>query len=89
MFGLASARSNVIKKLCRRVSESLSYQTREKERCSHNEHRWQDLPNPIYGGQSECDLPIRICVYPSYGINVTNAPGVMIASYVSIFMLPF
>ncbi|KAK2040867.1 L-amino acid oxidase [Colletotrichum somersetense] len=33
------------------------------------------------GGQSFTDLPIRRCVYPSYGIDLPNAPGTMIASY--------
>ena len=42
---------------------------------------WQSLPNPIFGGQSNSDLPIRTCVYPSYGINTSNAAAVMIASY--------
>ena len=46
--------------------------------------RWEKLPAPFKGGQSYSDLPIRRCVYPSYGFNVTNgtAPGTMIASYV-------
>ena len=35
----------------------------------------------IKGGQSSTDLPIRVCVYPSYGINCPDAPGVLIASY--------
>jgi monoamine oxidase len=43
--------------------------------------RWQDLPGPFQGGQSFSDLPIRRCVYPSYGINTTDAAGTMIASY--------
>lgn len=43
---------------------------------------WQDsLPVPIFGGQSTSDLPIRTCVYPSYGINTSDAAAVMIASY--------
>ena len=42
---------------------------------------WQNLPNPIFGGLTYSDLPIRIYVYPSYGINVTEAAAVMIASY--------
>ena len=45
---------------------------------------WDILPAPFIGGQSCSDLPIRRCVYPSYGINLLNntAPGTMIASYV-------
>ena len=44
---------------------------------------WQDGPNPIVGGSSRTDLPIRVCVYPSYGVNVKGAAAVLIASYVS------
>lgn len=44
--------------------------------------RWENLATgPFQGGQSYTDLPIRRCVYPSYGIDIPNAPGVMIASY--------
>lgn len=43
---------------------------------------WQDLPQPIQGGQSLSDLPIRTCVYPSYGVNTPGAAAVLIASYV-------
>jgi monoamine oxidase len=43
---------------------------------------WEHLATGSFqGGQSFTDLPIRRCVYPSYGINVTGAPGTMIASY--------
>lgn len=44
---------------------------------------WQNLPEPFKGGQSFSDLPIRRCVYPSYGVNTPDAAGTMIASYVS------
>lgn len=44
---------------------------------------WQDGPSPIVGGSSRTDLPIRVCVYPSYGVNVKDAAAVLIASYVS------
>ena len=45
--------------------------------------RWENLPTgPFQGGQSFTDLPIRRCVYPSYGLDVPGAPGTMIASYV-------
>jgi monoamine oxidase len=47
--------------------------------------RWWENPDvlaaPFIGGQSSTDLPIRRCVYPSYGLDVPNAPGTMIASY--------
>jgi monoamine oxidase len=45
---------------------------------------WEDpdvLSMPFVGGQSSTDLPIRRCVYPSYGLEVNGAPGTMIASY--------
>jgi monoamine oxidase len=45
---------------------------------------WEKLPKPFKGGQSFSDLPIRRCVYPSYGVNTTDAAGTMIASYVSL-----
>ena len=49
---------------------------------------WQNLSQPIFGGQSTTDLPIRTVVYPSYGIDVEDAPGWLIASYVRI-RIPF
>eukprot|EP00250_Pteridium_aquilinum_P020207 c24744_g1_i1 orf=171-2174(-) len=46
---------------------------------------WQDEKvmrgKPIFGGQSSTDLPVRNIVYPSYGIEDPDAPGVLIASY--------
>lgn len=45
---------------------------------------WEDpkvLAAPFVSGQSSTDLPIRRCVYPSYGLDVQGAPGAMIASY--------
>ncbi|KAG8412778.1 hypothetical protein J3459_013916 [Metarhizium acridum] len=37
---------------------------------------WEHLASgPFKGGQSFSDLPIRRCVYPSYGINTPDAPG--------------
>lgn len=44
---------------------------------------WEKLPLPIVGGRSQSDLPIRNCVFPSYGIDTPNAAAAMIASYVS------
>ncbi|TDZ99586.1 putative bifunctional amine oxidase [Colletotrichum sidae] len=44
---------------------------------------WEHLATgPFVGGQSFTDLPIRRCVYPSYGPDIAGAPGTMIASYV-------
>lgn len=50
------------------------------------EKRWWEDPavmggNVIKGGQSSTDLPIRTCVYPSYGLSCSGAPGVLLASY--------
>ncbi|KAF7323599.1 Amine oxidase [Mycena kentingensis (nom. inval.)] len=52
------------------------------------ERRWWEDPDimghgrTIHGGISSTDLPIRTCVYPSYGFNATGAlPGVLLASY--------
>ncbi|KJZ72746.1 hypothetical protein HIM_07821 [Hirsutella minnesotensis 3608] len=43
---------------------------------------WENLhTGGFQGGQSFSDLPIRRTVYPSYGLGVAGAPGVMIASY--------
>ncbi|KAL5351985.1 hypothetical protein ACLOAV_003848 [Pseudogymnoascus australis] len=46
--------------------------------------QWEKLPAPFKGGQSYSDLPIRRCVYPSYGFDLPDdtAPGTMIASYI-------
>ncbi|RUP48291.1 amine oxidase [Jimgerdemannia flammicorona] len=44
---------------------------------------WEDpakTQNPIVGGTSSTDLPIRTIVYPSYGIN-SGEPGVLLVSY--------
>jgi hypothetical protein len=47
-------------------------------------NRWEHLPTPFKGGQSHSGVPIRRCVYPSYGFNLPDitAQGTMIASYV-------
>lgn len=46
---------------------------------------WQDSsvmgPTTIMGGQSSTDVPIRCCVYPSYGLDCKDAPGVLLTSY--------
>ncbi|SPO07083.1 uncharacterized protein DNG_09777 [Cephalotrichum gorgonifer] len=43
---------------------------------------WETLQSGTFqGGQSFSDLPIRRCVYPSYGLDIPDAPGTMIASY--------
>ena len=40
---------------------------------------WEQGPSPIKGGSSTTDMPIRQCVYPSYG--TADDTGVIIASY--------
>lgn len=62
---------------------TLTYDSSVKIGIKFNSRWWQNLPAPFKGGQSFSDLPIRKCVYPSYGINVSDAAGTMIASYVS------
>jgi monoamine oxidase len=38
---------------------------------------WEKVARPSLGGQSISDLPMRWCVYPSYGIG-TEGPGVLL-----------
>ena len=40
---------------------------------------WADLPNPIVGGVSYTDLPIRTVVYPSYPANGTKSSVLMVS----------
>ena len=46
---------------------------------------WQDAKKmngkPISGGQTFTDLPIRLIVYPSFGVNCSDAPGNLLVSY--------
>ncbi|KAG8911688.1 hypothetical protein FRC02_006466 [Tulasnella sp. 418] len=51
-------------------------------------NRWWEDPQfmdgrPIVGGVSDTDIPIRVCVYPSYGLNCPpdQRPGILLASY--------
>ncbi|KJZ73059.1 hypothetical protein HIM_07631 [Hirsutella minnesotensis 3608] len=60
----------------------LQYDTIGKIGIKFKSRWWETLASgPIRGGQSFTDLPIRTCVYPSYGIDTHDAPGTMIASY--------
>ncbi|GKT47603.1 putative bifunctional amine oxidase [Colletotrichum spaethianum] len=62
---------------------TLNYDPSAKVGFKFKTRWWENLTTgPFQGGQSFTDLPIRRCVYPSYGIDVPNAPGTMIASYV-------
>ena len=42
---------------------------------------WEQGLFPIKGGSSTTDMPIRQCVYPSYGTAYEHDTGVIIASY--------
>ncbi|KAI9846686.1 MAG: hypothetical protein M1837_003741 [Sclerophora amabilis] len=59
----------------------LSYDPAGKIGMKFRSRWWEHLPEPFQGGQSFSDLPIRRCVYPSYGIETPDAAGAMIASY--------
>ncbi|KAK1709858.1 L-amino acid oxidase [Colletotrichum lupini] len=62
---------------------SLNYDPSTKIGFKFKTRWWENLATgPFKGGQSFTDLPIRRCVYPSYGVDVPGAPGTMIASYV-------
>ncbi|KAI9757248.1 MAG: hypothetical protein M1835_000663 [Candelina submexicana] len=59
----------------------LSYDPAGKSGMKFKTRWWENLPQSFKGGQTFTDLPIRRCVYPSYGVNTTGAAGTMIASY--------
>lgn len=65
---------------------ALQYDASTKVGIKFQKRWWQD-PDvmgsgmTIKGGQSSSDIPIRTCVYPSYGLDCPDAPGVLLASY--------
>ncbi|KAI9843853.1 MAG: hypothetical protein M1838_002425 [Thelocarpon superellum] len=59
----------------------LNYDPATKVGIKFKTRWWEELPLPIKGGQSYSDLPIRHCVFPSYGVNTRHAAASMIASY--------
>ncbi|KFG85439.1 amine oxidase (flavin-containing) [Metarhizium anisopliae] len=60
----------------------IQYDASDKLSIKFKNRWWEHLDSGSFqGGQSFSDLPIRRCVYPSYGINTPDAPGTMIASY--------
>ncbi|KAF6811931.1 L-amino acid oxidase [Colletotrichum musicola] len=62
---------------------TLNYDPSTKVGFKFKSRWWENLPTgPFKGGQSYTDLPVRRCVYPSYGVDVPNAPGTMVATYV-------
>jgi monoamine oxidase len=44
---------------------------------------WEQLPQPAMGGQSATDLPMRWCVYPSYGLGDSGAGVLLLYSWMS------
>ncbi|OCH84180.1 hypothetical protein OBBRIDRAFT_742042 [Obba rivulosa] len=67
---------------------SLHYDASVKVGLKFQKRWWEDpkiMPTgAIVGGQSSTDIPIRTCVYPSYGLDCpasTPPPGVLLASY--------
>lgn len=70
----------------REAIRALSYEAATKIGIKFEKRWWQDpevmgKDNIIFGGQSYTDIPIRTCVYPSYGLNCSSPPGVLLASY--------
>lgn len=63
---------------------SLSYDASTKVALRFEKRWWETLEKPIVGGVTNTDEPVRVVVYPSYGLNCpkeTPPPGVMIGSY--------
>jgi monoamine oxidase len=61
---------------------SLRYNSSCKVGLKWRSRWWQQLSTgSIIGGQSKTDLPIRVAVFPSYGVEDQDADAVMIASY--------
>lgn len=70
----------------RTAIRSLNYDTSTKIALKFESRWWEDPAvmgdRTIKGGRSSTDLPIRTCVYPSYGFKATGkVPGVILASY--------
>ncbi len=70
----------------RTAIRSLSYLASTKVAIKFTKRWWEDpqiMPGGriIKGGVTSTDLPVRMVVYPSYGIDVEGAPGVLLASY--------
>ncbi|KAF9473297.1 hypothetical protein BDN70DRAFT_817464 [Pholiota conissans] len=64
---------------------SLGYDASTKVGIKFETRWWQDPAvmgsATIHGGTSSTDIPARVCVYPSYGLNCADAPGILLASY--------
>ncbi|KAF4829006.1 putative bifunctional amine oxidase [Colletotrichum siamense] len=64
---------------------TLQYDPSTKIGLKFKSRWWENLSTGAFkGGQSFTDLPIRRCVYPSYGVDIPGVEnvGTMIASYV-------
>ncbi|KAF8965478.1 hypothetical protein BDZ97DRAFT_1658957 [Flammula alnicola] len=64
---------------------ALRYDASTKVGIKFQNRWWQDpsiMGNAtIRGGQSSTDISPRTCVYPSYGLDCKEAPGILLASY--------
>lgn len=69
----------------RMAIRSLSYSSSVKIIMKFKTRWWQDANKmngkPIVGGQTYTDLPIRKILYPSYGVNCSDASGALLVSY--------
>ncbi|RDB24913.1 hypothetical protein Hypma_008040 [Hypsizygus marmoreus] len=64
---------------------ALKYDASTKIGIKFENRWWQDSAimgeATIRGGTSSTDVPPRVCVYPSYGLDCEGAPGILLASY--------
>lgn len=63
---------------------SLTYDSSTKVALRFEKRWWETMKTPIVGGVTSTDRPIRIVVYPSYGLGCPESsppPGVLIGSY--------
>jgi len=69
----------------RTAIRSLRYDYSVKVAIKFEKRWWEDATfmknKQFQGGVSSCDLPIRTVVYPSYGMDCKDAPGILIVSY--------
>lgn len=61
---------------------SLNYGSSTKVAMRFNNMWWRDQPFNIKGGLAKTDLPLRVCVYPSYNLDdPISGGGVLLCSY--------
>jgi monoamine oxidase len=65
-----------------RAINTMNYRAACKVALQYKTHFWEKLPQPIFGGCGEVNIPAvgSIC-YPSYQIN-SSLPGILLGSYV-------